>query len=83
MPPFHPQTWGRNERWHQTLKNRAWLENDSLPGVLEAHIEAFVEQYIHRRYHESLGNLTPPTTSTPAGARAIIEKRRKSKNLTI
>ena len=30
--PFHPQTQGKIERWHQTLKNRILLENYSLPG---------------------------------------------------
>ncbi len=28
-------------------------------GTLEASIGAFVDHYNHRRYHESLGNLTP------------------------
>ena len=57
--PNHPQTEGKIERWHQTLKNRILLENYYLPGDLEAHIERFVEHYNHRRYHESLKNLTP------------------------
>jgi putative transposase len=34
--PCHPQTQGKVERWHQTLKNRIPLENHSLPGELEA-----------------------------------------------
>ena len=34
--PFHPQTQGKIERWHQTLKNRILLENYFLPGDLEA-----------------------------------------------
>ncbi len=41
--PFHPQTQGKIERWHQTLKNRILLENYFLPGDLEAQIAAFVE----------------------------------------
>jgi transposase len=43
--PMHPQTQGKIERWHQTLKNRILLENYFLPGDLEAQIEAFVEHY--------------------------------------
>ncbi|PYG25028.1 hypothetical protein C8N36_1391 [Pelagimonas varians] len=35
--PYHPQTQGKIERWHQTLKNRILLENHVLPGDLEAH----------------------------------------------
>ena len=57
--PFHPQTQGKIERWHQTLKNRILLENYFLPGDLEHQIEAFVEHYNHQRYHESLNNVTP------------------------
>ena len=30
--PNHPQTQGKIERWHQTLKNRILLENYYLPG---------------------------------------------------
>jgi Integrase core domain. len=38
--PLHPQTQGKIERWHQTLKNRVLLENYFLPGDLENQIEA-------------------------------------------
>jgi hypothetical protein len=47
--PFHPQTQGKIERWHQTLKNRVLQENYFLPGDLERQIEAFIEHYNHRR----------------------------------
>ena len=62
--PYHPMTQGKIERWHQTLKNRILLENYYLPGDLEANIEKFVDHYNHRRYHESLSNLTPPTSTS-------------------
>ena len=52
--PYHPQTQGKIERWHQTLKNRILLENYFLPGDLERQIEAFVDHYNHQRYHESI-----------------------------
>ena len=55
--PAPPQ--GKVERWHQTLKNRLLLGNYYLPGDLEAKIENFIANYNHRRYHESLSNLTP------------------------
>ncbi len=41
--PYHPQTQGKIERWHQTLKNRILLENYFLPGDLTQQIEAFVD----------------------------------------
>ena len=56
--PYHPQTQGKIERWHQTLKNRILLENYFFPGDPEASIEAFVDHYNHHRYHESINNLT-------------------------
>ena len=57
--PFHPQTQGKIERWHQTLKNRILLENYYLPGDLEAQIDGFVDYYNNHRYHEAIDNLTP------------------------
>src|SRR5215470_8303971 len=33
--PCHPQTQGKIERWHQTLKNRILLENHYLPDDLK------------------------------------------------
>lgn len=41
--PCYPQTQGKIERWHQTLKNRILLENYYLSGDLTLQIEVFVE----------------------------------------
>ena len=41
--PYHLQTQGKIERWHQTLKNRILLENDYLPRDLEKQIGQFVD----------------------------------------
>jgi transposase InsO family protein len=80
--PNHPQTQGKIERWHQTLKNRVLLENYFLPGQLEAAVAAFVEHYNNHRYHESLGNLAPADVYFGRGP-AILEAREKIKKLTI
>ena len=72
--PYHPMTQGKIERWHQTLKNRILLEN--LPGDLEAQIEAFVVDYNHLRYHESIGNLTPADVYFGRGQTILIERER-------
>ena len=74
--PYHPMTQGKIERWHQTLKNRILLENYYLPGDLEAEIDAFVAHYNHRRYHESLGNLTPADVYFERGQTILIERER-------
>jgi len=57
--PYHPQTQGKIERYHRTMKNVIKLENYFTPGQLRSNIEAFVDYYNYRRYHESLDNLTP------------------------
>ncbi|MEC7743572.1 MAG: IS3 family transposase [Pseudomonadota bacterium] len=80
--PFHPQTQGKIERWHQTLKNRVLLENYFLPGDLEQQIEAFVEHYNHQRYHESLDNVTPADAYFGRAA-AIIKRRERIKRKTL
>jgi putative transposase len=80
--PCHPQTQGKIERWHQTLKNRILLENYYLPGDLEAHVSAFVEHYNHRRYHESLSNLTPADVYNGRG-QTILSQRDRIKRQTI
>jgi hypothetical protein len=49
------------------MKNGILLENYYLPGALQAEIEAFVEQYHHRHYHESLNNLTPAVVNIGRG----------------
>ena len=74
--PYHPMTQGKIERWHQTLKNRILLENYYLPGALEAEIGAFVADYNHLRYHESLGNLTPADVYFGRGQTILIERER-------
>ena len=74
--PYHPMTQGKIERWHQTLKNRILLENYYLPGELEAQIGAFVADYNHMRYHESLGNLTPADVYFGRGQTILIERER-------
>ncbi|RUW42296.1 MAG: IS3 family transposase [Mesorhizobium sp.] len=74
--PCHPQTQGKIERWHQTLKNRILLENYFLPGDLERQIAAFIDHYNHRRYHESLGNLTPADVYLGRGDIIMLERER-------
>ena len=80
--PYHPQTQGKIERWHQTLKNRILLENYYLPGDLRQKIDAFVEHYNNRRYHESLQNLTPADVYFGRG-QTILRQREGIKQKTI
>ena len=70
----------RHQRWHQTLKNRILLENYYLPGDREATIEKFVDHYNHRRYHESLSNLTPANVYFGRGPTILLERERIKRN---
>lgn len=80
--PYHPQTQGKIERWHQTLKNRILLENYFLPGDLKEQIGKFITHYNHRRYHESLQNLTPADVYFGRG-QVILQQRERIKRNTI
>lgn len=80
--PYHPQTQGKIERWHQTLKNRILLENYFLPGDLKGQIGRFITHYNHHRYHESLQNLTPADVYFGRGDQ-ILQLRERIKQNTI
>ena len=80
--PFHPQTQGKIERWHQTMKNRILLENYYLPGDLEQQIGVFVDHYNNHRYHESLNNVTPADVYFGRD-KDILREREKIKKQTI
>ena len=81
--PFHPQTNGKLERYHQihselvesTLKRDVNQVPYELPADLEAAIAAFVSYYNYRRYHKALGNVTP--SDVLKGRRQEILQRRK------
>ena len=57
--PMHPQTQGKIERYHRSMKSVVKLHNYYCPSELETAIAQFVDYYNNNRYHESLNNLTP------------------------
>jgi len=73
--PFHPQTNGKLERYHQTIKRDVNQVAYELPADLKAAIAAFVSYYNYRRYHKALGNVTP--SDVLKGRREEILQRRK------
>ena len=80
--PFHPQTNGKLERYHQTRKRDVNQLPCELPSDLEAAIVAFVSYYNYRRYHKALGNVTP--SDVLRGRREdILRRRREVKAQTI
>ena len=80
--PFHPQTNGKIERYHRTLKGEIDQVPYDMPGELKEAIRAFIEYYNYRRYHEGLGNVTPYDVYTGRHLE-IIQKRKEAKNKTL
>jgi transposase InsO family protein len=58
--PYHPQTCGKVERFHQTLKK--WLSRQdpaaNIPG-LQAQLDTFTHYYNTQRPHRAIGRRTP------------------------
>ncbi len=69
--PYHPQTCGKVERFHQTLKK--WLaRQDRARAVtdLQTQLDTFAEYYNHHRPHRGINRQTP-ATAWAARPRAI------------
>lgn len=75
--PGHPQTQGKIERFHQTLKR--WLTQQppaTTVADLQHQLDTFRDLYNHRRPHRALNRRTPSTAYTalpkaaPSGPRA-------------
>ena len=80
--PYHPQTQGKIERYHRSMKNVVKLENYYFPWELEAAIGEWVEHYNHERYHESLDNVMP--ADVYQGRRNdILDQRALTKSRTL
>jgi len=73
--PYHPQTNGKLERYHQSIKREVNQVPYELPGQLEMAIADFVDYYNYRRYHKALGNVMP--ADVLYGRREQILQRRK------
>ena len=52
------------------------LENYFMPADLKARIAAFDQHYNHRRYHESLDNLTPADVYFGRGQTIMLQRER-------
>jgi len=73
--PYHPQTNGKLERYHQSIKREVNQLPYELPSQLERAIADFVDYYNYRRYHKALGNVMP--ADVLYGRREQILQRRK------
>ena len=78
--PRHPQTQGKIERYHRSMKSIVKLDTYFYPWELEQALADFVVYYNHERYHESLDNVTPADVyfgrqQEVLSKRAIIKQR--------
>jgi putative transposase len=80
--PNHPQTQGKIERYHRTMKNVVKLDNYYTSEELNTALEKFVYTYNNERYHESLQNLTPADVYYGRGEQ-ILQERKKIKKQTM
>ena len=80
--PLHPQTQGKIERYHRSMKNVVKLDNYFSPEQLERKLNEFVEYYNYKRYHESLQNLTPAEVYYGKGE-VKLKQRKKTKIRTL
>ncbi len=80
--PLHPQTQGKIERYHRSMKNVIKLDVYYSPMELEYALKQFVQYYNYERYHESLQNVTPAHVYFGKAAR-ILKMRDDIKLKTI
>ena len=80
--PYHPQTQGKIERCHRSMKSIVKLDTYYAPSDLEQAIANFVAYYNSQRYHESLNNLPPADVYFDRDAE-ILSRREEVKQQTI
>jgi transposase InsO family protein len=80
--PYPPQTQGKIERYHRSMKNVVKLQHYYFPGDLETAIGDFVAYYNNERYHEALDNVTPADVYF-GRQHEVLTKRSKIKRLTM
>ena len=80
--PFHPQTQGKIERYHRSMKSVVLLNTFFFPWELEQAIADFVVYYNTQRYHESLDNLTPEDVYL-GRTQAVLTQRERIKQQTL
>ena len=73
--PYHPQTNGKLERYHQSIKNEVNQVPYEVPGDLEVAITGFVDYYNHRRYHKALSNVSPDDVLNGRREEILIKRR--------
>ncbi|MFC2038364.1 integrase core domain-containing protein [Chloroflexota bacterium] len=79
---FYPQTNGKLERYHQSIKKEVNQLLYEAPSQLEKDIIDFVDYYNYHRYHKALGNMTPADALYSRRER-ILQRRKEVQIQTI
>lgn len=77
--PYHPQTNGKIERWHKSLKMNIYVHEYNKVDELKRNVGRFISYYNKKRYHESLGNVA--LDDVYYGRRKEIVKIRSEKKI--
>ncbi|MBN4073052.1 transposase family protein, partial [Crocinitomix catalasitica] len=80
--PYHPQTQGKIERYHRSLKNVVKLDIYYSPDELRKRLSEWDDYYNNHRYHEAIDNLKPVDVYE-GRAQKILRERKKIKEKTI
>jgi len=76
--PYYPQSNGKIERWHQTLKQECIRPGSPLsPTDAIRIVAAFVEQYNQHRLHSAIGYITPADKLNQREAEIFGQRRHK------
>jgi transposase InsO family protein len=59
--PYHPQTFGKVERFHQTMKKFLAKQDINSPKQLQRQLDRFVDYCNEERPHRGIGRKTPAT----------------------
>jgi transposase InsO family protein len=76
--PYYPQSNGKLERWHGSLKRECI--RPACPENVDAarrHVTAFVDKYNHVRLHSALGYITPADKLNGLEEMIFAERDRK------
>jgi len=76
--PYYPQSNGKIERWHQTLKQECLRPGSPLsPTDAQRIVAAFVQQYNHQRLHSAIGYITPADKLNHRETEIFDQRRQK------
>ena len=76
--PYYPQSNGKIERWHQTLKRECIRPGSPLsPTDAERIVAVFVNQYNNHRLHSAIGYVTPADKLNQRESIVFDERRQK------